>query len=263
MLTACSARHYSASNKATIPADSTRSPRQWKLVWSDEFNVPEMDTTKWTRIPSGKSDWNRHMSADEPACYAMKDGKLELIGIRNTDTTKDPRPFLTGGVYTKGKFSWVYGKVEVRAYLESSKGAWPAIWMLPATDHYGNYPRGGEIDIMEHLNFEDSIYQTIHSYYTLELKQKTRPPHFGKARINRNDYNIFGLEWYPDKLIFTLNGQPTFTYPRLEGVDSSQWPFDQPFYLLVDQQLGGNWVGTVDLSQLPVTMRVDWVRVYQ
>ena len=77
------------------------------------------------------------------------------------------------------------------------------------------------------------------------------------------DYNLYAMEWSPDKLVFLVNGKATFTYPRKTDVDTSQWPFDQPFYLLVDQQLGGNWVGKVDVNQLPVKMSIDWVRVYQ
>ncbi|CAN5139996.1 hypothetical protein BH20BAC1_BH20BAC1_02230 [soil metagenome] len=137
------------------------------------------------------------------------------------------------------------------------------MWMLAEKGKYGAYPMNGEIDIMEHLNFDSIIYQTVHSYYTLELKQDKIPPHYDTARMKVNNYNTFGLEWSPDKLQFTLNGKKTFTYPRLKNVDSRQWPFDQPFYIMIDQQLGGNWVGDVDPAQLPVHMIVDWIKVYQ
>ncbi|WP_286896612.1 MULTISPECIES: glycoside hydrolase family 16 protein [Sphingobacterium] len=125
------------------------------------------------------------------------------------------------------------------------------------------YPRNGEIDIMEHLNFDNIIYQTTHSYYTLDLGQKENPKHFGTASVNIDAYNIYGISWYPDRIVFQLNGVDTFTYPRVDGVDPSQWPYDQPFYLLIDQQLGGSWVGEVNQDKLPVEMRVDWVKVYQ
>ena len=263
IVSACSRLPYKIESSYHHIQKEGRESKPWKLVWSDEFEGSELDTTKWSRTPEGSSDWNRHMSAVEPDCYNLHDGKLELIGIRNNDTIKDPRPFLTGGVWTKDKFAWQYGRVEIRVKLESSQGAWPALWMLPQTRKYGNYPRNGEIDIMEHLNYEDSIYQTVHSYYTLELKEKKNPPNYGMTRIDRNAYNVYGMEWYPDKLVFQVNGVTTFTYPRLPTVDPSQWPFVQPFYLIVDQQLGGAWVGKVDLQQLPVKMYVDWVRVYQ
>ncbi len=137
------------------------------------------------------------------------------------------------------------------------------MWMLAEQNKYGAYPRNGEIDIMEHLNFDDIIYQTTHSYYTLELKKNKEPPHYGTAKIDISKFNTFGLEWYPDRLVFTLNGEETFVYPKVEGVDPSQWPYDQPFYLLIDQQLGGGWVGKVNPNDLPVQMIVDWVKIYQ
>jgi beta-glucanase (GH16 family) len=239
-----------------------RKNKEWRVVWQDNFDGAELDTTKWTRIPPNGADWGKHMS-DNPQCFALKDGKLSLRGIINPDTSNDPRPYLTGGVYTKEKFAFQYGRVEIHAKLESAKGAWPAMWMLAEQKKYGPYPKNGEIDIMEHTNFDDIIYQTTHSFYTLELKQKNNPPHGGKTKIDINQFNTFGLEWTPDKLIFSLNGEDTFTYPKINGVDPSQWPYDQPFYLLIDQQLGGSWVGDINPDNLPVQMIVDWIKVYQ
>lgn len=262
LLTSCSVQPYrKADNYIYLQKDKTGNPK-WKKVWEDDFNGKEIDSTKWSKIPKGGADWNKHMSSDT-ACYAQHDGKLYLKGIKNPDTLADSRPFLTGGLYTKGKFAYQYGKIEIHAKLECAEGAWPAMWMLAEQNKYGKYPNNGEIDIMEHLNQDAIIYQTTHSHYTLNLKQTDKPPHGGRAKININNYNTFGLEWYPDKLIFTLNGQETFRYPRLTGVDPSQWPYDQPFYVMIDQQLGGSWVGKVNPDQLPVQMIVDWVKVYQ
>ncbi len=201
--------------------------------------------------------------SDHPLCYELRDGQLFLKGIKNPDTSSDQRSFLTGGIYSKGKFAFQYGKIEIRAKLGGAQGAWPAMWMLAERNKYGKYPKNGEIDIMEHLNFDKIIYQTTHSYYTLELKQKDRPPHGGTAKLDPNQFNTFGLQWYPDKLVFTLNGKETFAYPRISGVNISQWPYDQPFYILIDQQLGGSWVGKINPSNLPVQMEIDWVKVYQ
>jgi len=85
---------------------------KWEVVWEDHFENPQLDTTKWTRIPPNNADWGRHMT-DDPRCYNLADGKLFLRGIVNPDTLNDPRPFLTGGVYTKNKFAFQYGKIEI------------------------------------------------------------------------------------------------------------------------------------------------------
>ena len=116
---------------------------------------------------------------------------------------------------------------------------------------------------MEHLNFDDFVYQTVHSRYTYTLKRRD-PRNTATGKIKKKGYNVYGLEWYPDKLVFFVNGKETFTYPRLPAEEKNgQWPFDKPFYILVDMQLGGSWVGNVDMEQLPVEMHVDWVRVYR
>ena len=239
-----------------------RENKEWKLVWEDNFDGPVLDTVKWTKILPAKGEWSKWMT-DDDKCYESKDGKILLKGMVNPDTLTDPRKYLTGGIYTKGKFAYQYGQVEIRAKLGTATGAWPAMWMLAANNKYREYPRNGEIDIMEHLNFDSIIYQTVHSYYTLNLQQDKNPPHSGTAKMKPDGFNIFGLKWYPDKLVFTLNGKETFIYPRLKEADPVQWPFDQPFYLMIDQQLGGNWVGKIKPEELPVQIEVDWVRVYQ
>ncbi len=235
-------------------------PPKWELVWGDDFNAPALDTNKWSQVERGPSNWNRHMSHD-PACYDIRDGSLILRGIVNTNAA-DPSPFLTGGITTKGKFSFTYGKVEILAKLGHSQGAWPAFWMLPSHPPKGKgYP--GEMDIMEHLNFDNIFYQTIHTHYTLDLNIKTNPVSHATAKFDPEEFNVFGVEWFADKVVFTINGQPDFTYPRIQTDIAGQWPFDQPYYLILDMQLGGNWVGKIDAKQLPVQMEIDWVKVWR
>lgn len=239
------------------------SNKEWELIWEDSFEMDGyLDDSKWNVIQRNKADWGNYMSNHED-CIIIKDGKLFLRGIVNEDLTQDTARYLTGGVDTKGKFSFQFGKIEIRAQLENATGAWPAMWMLADQPKYGEYPKNGEIDLMEHLNYEDQFYQTVHSYYTLVLKEKTNPPYYSTFQVNSEEFNVYGMEWSPDALVFTLNGNNTFSYPRLESVDESQWPFDQPFYLMLDMQLGGSWVGEVDPDDLPVQMMVDWVKVYK
>ncbi|MDF2190631.1 glycoside hydrolase family 16 protein [Paraflavitalea sp. CAU 1676] len=255
----CKTKQYTIVDNYMQVQTAGRELQPWKLVWQEDFNGKAIDTTKWTRISPNTADWGRHMTTAD-LCYDLHNGQLYLKGVQNPDTSTDKRPYLTGGVYTKGKFAFQYGMVEIRAKLECAQGAWPAMWLLPEKS---DWPRGGEIDIMEHLNFDSIVYQTIHTYYTYTLKKDKEPPHGSTARMKPNDFNVYGIKWFPDKIVYVLNGKETFTYPRVAGVDPSQWPFDKPFYLLIDQQLGGSWVGKVKTAHLPVNMIIDWVRVYQ
>jgi beta-glucanase (GH16 family) len=232
----------------------------WKIVWEENFDKEGViDETVWSKIPRGGSDWQRHMS-DYDALYDVKDGKLVLRGMVNPGLSGDTMPFVTGGVYTRDKKSFYHGKIEIRARLGNARGAWPAFWLLPFDN--GQWPCGGEIDIMERLNSDTIAYQTVHSDYTHKLKQK-EPKQGTTAPIRKDEYNIYGVALYPDSLVFSINGKRTMNYPRIETGLEGQFPFDRPFYLLLDMQLGGSWVGEVDANDLPVEMHIDWVRFYE
>lgn len=232
---------------------------RWKLVWTDDFKKSRLNPADWSKIPRGTSDWNNYMSYHDN-CYDIKDGKLILWGLVNDVDKQDTARYLTGGVYTKSKRTITYGKVEVRAKLDGAQGAWPAIWMLP---QYGNWPEAGEIDLMERLNSDTIAYQTVHSYYTHVLKLGDTPPHGATGPIRPDEYNVYAVEIHPDSLVFSINQRHTFTYPRIETAEKGQFPFGTPFYLLIDMQLEGNWVGRADPKDLPVAMRIDWVKFYE
>lgn len=260
--------------------DSTK----WELVWQDEFDKENLDTTHWSKIglytserlldnfPKLKTDknawteivnhWSSYMSSSNLETIKFDNGNIILKGIINNDTSGwDNRPYHTGGIWTLNKFAFQYGRIEVRAKLDPAYGAWPAIWMIPEKKIYKDQ-HNGEMDIMERLNHDDFVYQTIHSHWNLNLKLE-KPQRFTTAKIDTTDYNVFSVVWYPDKIRFAVNGIESFTYSKIPGGGTFQWPFDQPFYLIVDQQLEG-WPGKVTKpEELPIDMAVDWVKLYQ
>lgn len=237
-------------------------PAEWEMIWNDEFDTNGApDPAKWKFAGRGKADWNRFCYDDLKNAY-VEDGRLFLVGTLSDDPA-DTAQFHTGALRTQGLFAFKYGKVEISAKLGQGQGSWPALWMMPEANVYGGWPVSGEIDIMEHLNFDTILYQTLHTDYTYNRKIKTNPKSSVTSGFNVGEFNVFGLEWYPDSLCFFVNGVKTLTYPRLEAEGSSQWPYDQEFHLIVNQALGGNWPGPVDPAHLPIHMEVDWVRVYK
>lgn len=263
---------------ATAQPPAHRSPRlvtsqtaplstpKWKLIWQEDFNGKKVNAKNWSVIPRGTAHWNRLMST-EADLIQIKKGNLVLTGKVKPEGVKDTAKYITGGLHSIGKFNFKYGRIDICAKLQSAKGAWPALWLLPDVEGR-KWPDQGEIDIMEHLNYDDFVYQTAHSAYTVVHGIKDNPPHGGTGKIERDGYNVYSVEWTPTRIVWLINGVATFEYRKLDdkaALDKGQWPFDEPFYIILSQQLGGpgTWVGEIDDADLPVKMWIDYIKVYQ
>lgn len=233
---------------------------QWQLKFTENFDGKTLNQELWKRIEGDGSsgpDWQRNISPREDLSETSN-GALVLKGIRNDDQASDPRRVLCGGVSTQGLFNMKYGKIEFRAKLEGQKGAWPAVWMMPENSPNG-WPNDGEIDILERLNYDNFVYQTVHSSWAEAHPQD--PPRMGKGTIKPEAWNTYSLEWTPERIVWRVNGKSTHSYAKTDD-GHDRWPWDAPFYLMIDMQLGGKWVGEIDESTLPVAMYVDWVKFY-
>lgn len=224
---------------------------EWVLYWEENFDG--LDETIWSKCTRAPYDWANYMT-EQDTCYAIENGHLVLRGIENTFNPADTAVYLTGGVWTKNKMSFSKGRIEIKAKFSSNQGAWPALWLL--RDIVGSgASRYAEIDIMEHLNYNDIIYQTVHTTHT-----NTNPG--GNAfmtKFNPIMSNIFGVEIHDDKIVFLLNGAETGVY----YLNATNWNKETTFYLILSMQLGGQWVGTVDKNYLPSAMYIDWIRYYK
>jgi len=231
-------------------------PVSWKLAYTENFDGTRLNAKLWHRIDKGNPDWCKNMSVRKDL-VTVSGGEMHCHGVVNADRASDPRRVLTGGVSTLGSLAMRYGKVEIKCKLEDQKGAWPAIWMMPVKGVRG-WPNDGEIDIVERLNLDGFVYQTLH-YGNGSSADLT---HGGRGAINKDDWNVYGLEWTPDSITWTVNGKVTHVVRRQPNWDELKWPWTTPFYLMIDTQLGGNWVGAIDESTLPVAMHIDWVKFY-
>ena len=247
---------------------------RWSLAWEEGFDGSVLDTTVWSRTERGTADWNNTQSK-RPDLLEVRDGMLALKGISTPHRVSpagrpggritleaDTAEYLTAGVVTKGKHLFEpEGRIEVCARLFGARGAWPAIWLVPDGGSM-EWPHDGEIDMMERLNHDTIAYQTVHSEYSLKVNDRV-PPHYGTHGISPHDFNVYAVEFHPDSLVFSVNGSRTFAYPRVDSLaHRGQFPYIHPWYMLIDMQLGGSWVGKVDPKELPVEMHIDWVRHY-
>ncbi|WP_445748961.1 carbohydrate-binding protein [Polaribacter sp.] len=245
----------------------------WQLFWSDEFNGNQLDETVWSKVHHGNPD-NGEIQFYTPReeNIEVSDGTLKLIARKETYTGQGPwmntpvtRSYTSGKVESQGKLTFQYGKIEARMKLPRGKGTWPAFWMLGENlfNPGVGWPKCGEIDIMEHGQDFDNLGAAIH---TEKYNHTIGTQLTGTYLIDDYDTNfhIYGFEWTEDKLSFYVDNDYYFTVTKEQLGDSeAAWPFDQPFWLILNQAVGGAWGGTPDDTLYPHTTEIDWVRVYK
>jgi len=228
----------------------------WKLVWSDEFNYEGLpDTTKWGNETGFiRNNELQYYTRGREENSVVKDGNLMIIGRKEQ---YDSAEYTSSSLTTDGKNSWTYGKVEARMRLPNGQGMWPAFWMLGQNIHQVGWPRCGEIDIMEHINNEDTLYGTLHWHNQKHVSEGAKT--FCDVTIFHN----YSIEWDKDSIHWFLDGMNYHAVNIADSVNSTA-EFHKPFYIILNLAIGGNWPKNPDeTTQFPDTVFVDYVRVYQ
>ncbi|MBN8821136.1 MULTISPECIES: glycoside hydrolase family 16 protein [unclassified Spirosoma] len=249
-----------------IPGTSTTAGG-YKLVWSDEFTEPGLpDSTKWGYEVGGNGWGNNELqyyTARRSENARIENGKLIIEARKEAWEGKN---YTSARLVTKGKVEWKHGRIEALAKLPTGRGTWPAIWMLGSDISKVGWPRCGEIDIMEHVGFDEGVvHGTIHT----EAYNHGKKTQKGQEVIVKNvgtDFHLYAIEWTADKIDFFVDNQKYYTVEKATlGSEIAQWPFEQPFFLILNMAVGGNWGGQkgVDENIWPQRMEVDYVRVYQ
>jgi beta-glucanase (GH16 family) len=248
-----------SSGKATPNLKSDL--KTWELVFSDEFDTTgEIDNSKWTYCPRSGTPWAKFLTSAPN--YAFVNGRNLVLKMDNSIVNGDHVPYHSGGIQTSTKFSFCYGKVEVRAKFKQGQGSWPAIWMMPEKPvYYGNWPNSGEIDIMEHVNNESVIHHTIHNGKVTSSDGGSSATH--SSAFAGKGFNTYDIIWTPASNQFYVHGAVEYTYAKAENATFRDWPFDKAFYLILNQSGGAGWPGPIADTDLPFVMEVDWVRVYK
>ena len=197
---------------------------------------------------------------DRPKNVRIEDGKLIIESHKES---------YRGSNYTssriKTKSSWKYGRFQIRAKLPSGRGTWSALWALPTDWEYGNWPLSGEIDIMEHVGYdEDIIVTSLHNAALSAGKIGGTDQHgYIEQPDACREFNTYTLEWSENEIKIFVNDKISLQYPR-QDKNWAKWPFDKRFHLLFNIAVGGNWGGAkgIDDSVFPSRMEIDYVRVY-
>ncbi len=246
----------------------TATERAWHFesvpAWQDEFDYQgRPDPAKWG-YDLGASGWGNHELQD----YTDRiDNAFVGDGVLTIEARKEGRDgahYTSARLVSKGKGDFLYGRIEARAKLPAGRGTWPAIWMLPTDWRYGDWPRSGEIDIMEHVGFDPGrIHVSVHTqaYNHIAGTQKTAIRAVDGATTG---FHVYRVDWTPDAIRGYVDGALVLEFPN-EGSGPDAWPFDQRFHLLLNVAVGGDWGGKqgVDDAAFPARMQVDYVRVYR
>lgn len=237
---------------------------KWKMIWNDEFEKNGLpDTNKWTYDVGGHGWGNNELqfyTAKRSKNARIEDGKLIIEAIKENYEGKG---FTSARLVTRGKASWNKGKIEVRAKIPSGLGTWPAIWML-ADKIPLNWPDDGEIDIMEHVGYDQNfVHGTIHTkkYNHILGTQKANQVTIPDVS---DTYHRYQLIWDQETMYIGVDDIYYFKYKN-EKTGSDAWPFHNNMYLLLNLAVGGNWGGAKGVATdiWPKRMEVDYVRVYE
>lgn len=253
-----------------VTEQPTLSYAGYELKWSDEFNGTQLSTADWNYETHEKGWVNSELQAyvqSDDNIY-LENGKLVIKPIKSGEG--DNATYTSGRINTQGKHDFIYGLFEVVAKVPQGQGFLPAFWMMPTDENlYGQWPRCGEIDAMEVLGSEtDTAYGTIHYGNPHRESQNSYTLPNGTFA---DSYHKYSCEWYPDKINWYIDGVLYHTesdwYSKTVGQGEVSYPapFDQPFYMILNLAVGGNWPGNPDASTDfdQAAFSIDSVKVYQ
>lgn len=268
LLISCASKSQDPRPVAPTPKPQTPQDKNWAFeatpVWADEFNYTgQPDPAKWG-YDTGGGGWGNNEQqyyTNSTDNARVADGKLSITARKEE---KEGNAYTSARLVTKGKGDFLYGRFEVKAKLPTGRGTWPAIWMLPTEWAYGDWPKSGEIDIMEHVGYDQNrVHVTVHT----EAYNHTKGTQKGKSKVIETastEFHLYRVDWTPYAVRGYIDDQKVFDFVN-EGKGAGTWPFDRKFHLLLNLAVGGNWGGAegVDASVFPQAMEVDYVRVYE
>ena len=227
-----------------------------KLIWADEFDINGApDSNKWDyNLGTGDGWGNNELEyyTKRPENVIIENGILKIKAIKEAYMGSQ---YTSARILTRGKFSFKYGRAEVRAKLPVGGGTWPAFWLLGDNIDTVGWPACGEIDILESVGnnpgvIHSSLHSTGRSGNTPDTATTTNPTAY-------TEYHIYAAEWSAESIKFYVDDKLFYTYKN-----SGTTPFNAKFFIILNFAMGGNFGGKVDPNFENATFEVDYVRVY-
>ena len=239
-------------------------PDGYSLVWHDEFDkgselnaddwVHEVQNSGW--VNHELQNYVNHKTPEGKFVTEVRNGHLRITAL------KENGKIYSGRVYAKRATGWKYGYIEASIKLPKGKGTWPAFWMMPV--NFRSWPADGEIDIMEEVGYHpDYVSSSLHANAHVH-SNGTQVTHEMYCKGAEGEFHTYAIEWTAQNITTYVDGKVQLSYDN-RGLGRDDWPYDDPFYVIFNLAWGGDWGGAqgVDENALPVTMEVDYVRVFQ
>lgn len=250
--------------KELSSSSSSSAITSYKLVWADEFNYTGLPDSNYWTYETGyvRNNESQYYVARRLANSRVQNGSL-TIAARNDNYQH--HPITSASVITKGKRSFLYGKIEVRAKMPVGAGAWPAIWTLGTNRNKVGWPFCGEIDILEWLGRAPQyIFGSLYTANSSgQVTSKVTPYSPQDYATLSSKYHVYSIEWDSTKIRYFYDGINYVTY-RASDMTATEWqPFKKPQYLLLNLAIGGTAGGTIDSTKFPFIYKIDYVRYYK
>ena len=231
------------------------------LVWSDEFDGTTLNLDNWSyELGDGCPNlcgWgNNELQEYTVDNHRLEDGMLIISAKKGSNSN-----YTSTRIKTKGKQEFQYGRIEARVKVPSGAGMWPAFWALGNDIETNSWPNCGEIDIVEYVGKNPGqIFTSVHtpsSYGNTVNSMITNVPNV------EEDFHNYAVEWNENFIDFFFDDTRVYTY-SVQTKNQNTWPFNKPFFLIINLAIGGNFGGPVANNiQFPREFIIDYVRVYQ
>jgi beta-glucanase (GH16 family) len=247
---------------------------QLNIVWNDEFSGASINSKHWAfETGNGDGGWGNgelEYYTSRPQNVYVTNGILHIVAIKESFSGFN---YTSTRMKTEGLFSKKYGRFQFRAKLPTGKGYWPALWLYPEDSAYGGWAASGEIDIMENMgSAPTSVLGTLHYGGPYPNQQQSNGPHYGFANDSVTNWHIYTLDWTNNSIKWSVDGVVyeiqtnwySASNPSNQSVHNAYpAPFDQPFYIIMNLAIGGNFDGNpTNTTVFPQDMQVDYIRVY-
>lgn len=239
---------------------STAQLKKRKLVWQENFSTSNLDTLVWNyELGNGCPNlcgWgNNERQEYTKTNHQLLNGKLII------SASKEGSRYTSTRITTAAKKEFLYGRIEAKAKIPQGQGIWPAFWMLGSNIKQVGWPKCGEIDILEYIGKEP--HKVFTSLHTQESHGQTINTKKTTVDDIEQGYHIYAVDWDSEKISFSIDGADVYVYqPQVKN--ENNWPFSQPFYIILNLAIGGNFGGPeVDDAIFPQQFSIDYIKVYQ